>query len=67
MKILIGSVLYGYCGGVFGRDSYENKRVEAFGADWIICRDKKGCIHYAVFDNPYEIYGLEKYLEDKEG
>lgn len=38
----VGDVLHGYCGGAFGRDSYECKRVEAIGADWVICRTVGG-------------------------
>lgn len=37
--IAVGSILYGFCGGLFGRDSYANKRVEAFGIDWIVARE----------------------------
>lgn len=41
MKSLrIGEILYGYCGGSFGRDSYAEKRVEAIGADWVVCRSE---------------------------
>lgn len=36
--IFIGSILYGFCNGYFGRDNYEDKRVEAIGADWIVAR-----------------------------
>lgn len=36
--IRIGSILRGFCGGHFGRDSYHDKRVEAIGADWIVVR-----------------------------
>ena len=41
---MVGDMLYGYCGGLFGRDSYEDKRIEARGADWIVCRttDRRG-------------------------
>lgn len=35
----VGVVLYGFCGGYFGRDSYADKRVEAIGADWVIVRN----------------------------
>jgi|APSaa5957512622_1039677.scaffolds.fasta_scaffold27300_5 hypothetical protein len=35
----VGDVLYGYCGGIFGRDSYGAKRVEAIGADWVVVRE----------------------------
>ena len=35
----IGLVLKGFCNGHFGRDSYEDKRVEAIGADWLVARE----------------------------
>jgi hypothetical protein len=35
----VGDVIYGFCGGIFGRDSYSNKRVEFIGADWVVCRE----------------------------
>jgi hypothetical protein len=35
----VGDVLLGFCNGFFGRDSYEDKRVEALGADWVVARD----------------------------
>lgn len=40
--IFIGQKLYGYCGGMFGRDSYGTKRIEAFGVDWIVAREVDG-------------------------
>jgi hypothetical protein len=45
--IMVGTVLRGFCGGYFGRDSYEDKRVEAVGADWIVARDDFGRVHFA--------------------
>lgn len=47
--IYVGMVLYGYCDGYFGRDSYKNKRVEAFGVDWIVARDDSGGLCFADF------------------
>jgi len=41
----VGDVLYGFCGGSFGSDfakSYDDKRVEAIGADWVVARDTDG-------------------------
>lgn len=38
MSIRVGTKLYGFCGGFFGRDDYINKRVEAIGADWVVVR-----------------------------
>ena len=39
MTLQVGQVLYGYCGEYFGRDSYESKRVEAVGVDWVVARE----------------------------
>ena len=38
----VGDMLYGFCGGAFGRDVYHDKRVEAIGADWVVCRTSTG-------------------------
>ena len=38
----VGDVLPGFCGGHFGRDSYDDKRVEAIGADWVVARGQAG-------------------------
>jgi len=46
---VIGETLYGFCNGHFGRDSYENKRVEAVGVDWVVCRDEEEEVHFATF------------------
>lgn len=35
----VGDVLYGYCEGAFGRDSYGDKTVEAVGPDWVVARE----------------------------
>ncbi len=45
--LLVGTVLYGFCAGRFGRDSYEEKRVEGVGMDWVVARDERGEIHFA--------------------
>ena len=47
----IGQLLYGYCGGAFGRDSYFNKRIEAMGIDWVVARDEYGDLHIATGEN----------------
>lgn len=36
--IHVGTILQGFCRGYFGRDSYEDKRVEAVGVDWVVAR-----------------------------
>lgn len=37
-QILVGTMLYGYCEGHFGR-SYNPKRIEGVGVDWIVARE----------------------------
>ncbi len=59
MTVRVGSVLYGYCGGAFGRDSYDDKRVEAMGADWIVVRNRAGRPEFTT-GSPDE---LAEYLE----
>ncbi|HDY66769.1 MAG TPA: hypothetical protein ENH85_03140 [Candidatus Scalindua sp.] len=41
-QLQIGQILYGYCGGFFGRESYEDKRIEAIGFDWVVVREIDG-------------------------
>lgn len=45
-EVRVGSILYGFCGGCFGRDSYDNKRVEAMGADWVVVRNESGGVEF---------------------
>lgn len=61
-QIRVGAVLYGFCGGCFGRDSYSDKRVEAIGADWLVARetDRGGVVFFS--GNPAE---LEEYLDPR--
>jgi hypothetical protein len=56
----VGTVLEGYCGGCFGCDSYEDKRVEAIGADWVVAREiEKG--NAVFYDGRPE--DLEEYVK----
>jgi hypothetical protein len=43
-QLRVGAVLYGYCYGAFGRDSYDDKRVEAIGTDWVVVRETGGYV-----------------------
>lgn len=42
-KLHAGDTVYGYCGGIFGRDSYNDKRVVAVGQTegvrWAVLRE----------------------------
>ena len=48
--IRVGTKLYGYCGGYFGRDSHDTKRVEAVGADWVVAREESGNVVFCEGD-----------------
>jgi len=63
--LYVGQMLYGYCGGYFGRDSYGDKRIEGFGIDWIVCRDSQGGIHFAEGNDVHT--ALERYTQPEEG
>lgn len=39
VPLRVGDMLYGFCNGSFGRDSYGDKRVEAIGSDWVVVRE----------------------------
>lgn len=41
-KLKVRDVLYGFCNGRFGRDSYSDKTVEAIGTDWVVVRYESG-------------------------
>ena len=58
--IRIGTMLYGYCVGYFG-ESYDDKRVEALGADWVVARDNWGKVLFADIPPEY----LERFTENK--
>jgi hypothetical protein len=39
MDDLVGKTLRGFCGGMFGRESYGDKVIEAVGEDWVVVRE----------------------------
>jgi hypothetical protein len=57
----VGAQLYGFCGGQLGRDSYDDKRVEGIGADWVVAREDDGLPVFAHCD-PEE---LEQYTTEE--
>jgi len=58
--VRVGTVLYGYCNGYFGRGSYGDRRIEAIGSDWVVVREDDGIPDFASFSNPKI---MEEYLE----
>lgn len=55
MALQVGQMLYGYCRGVFGRDSYDDKRIEAVGFDWVVVRAENGTPNFACGSSDLEI------------
>lgn len=49
----IGMMIYGFCNGYFGRDSYDDKRIEAIGVDWIVARpcEEGAKAEFVAFDS----------------
>lgn len=53
----IGKKIYGFCDGYFGRDSFEDKTIEAIGFDWIVAREcNGGYVHLAHFSSSEEMF-----------
>lgn len=53
----IGTKIYGYCNGYFGRDDYGAKIIVAEGRKWIVCVDAysdSGWVTCANFDTEEE-------------
>lgn len=61
--IAVGKLLYGYCNGFFGRDSYDTKRIEAFGVDWMVVRENGGQVRFCPFSKDDNIESLIKAWE----
>lgn len=35
----VGDVVHGFCSGAFGRDSYDCRRIEVIGTDYVVTRN----------------------------
>lgn len=49
-----GDVIRGFAGGLFGRDSYDDKYVIAVGRDWIVAREESGGVVLASGPDVHE-------------
>jgi hypothetical protein len=63
---LIGTVLYGYCNGFFGRDSYGDKVIEAVGKDWIVVRTEQNEVDFCSFSDFEAMLSAVKEWSNKE-
>lgn len=46
--LTVGRAIHGYAGGAFGRDSYNCRRIEAAGTDWVVTRNDAGHAEFAL-------------------
>jgi len=56
-----GTLLKGFCGGMFGRDSYSDKRMEAMGWDRVVARGDDGLEFAFTEDGSTICLSLEGY------
>lgn len=59
-KVGIGTTLYGYCGGLFGSASYQDKIVIAIGPDWLVAKNTM-TNQYSLIQSEDDIESLEEY------
>lgn len=46
--LAVGDIIHGFANGAFGRDSYDCRKIEAVGPDWIVTRDENGDVEFAA-------------------
>lgn len=46
--LAVGDIIHGFANGAFGRDSYDCRRIEAVGPDWVVCRYESGAVDLAA-------------------
>jgi len=57
VKLAIGVIFLGFCQGYFGREAYGEKKVEAFGVDWIVVRGGvRNKLFFGTFDSTEDIH-----------
>jgi len=54
----VGTTIYGFCNGYFGRDSYDDKVIIASGENWIVGKTQYGYVEFASFDDGEEMEEL---------
>ena len=59
----VGDILYGFCQGFFGRDSYGEKTIEAIGRDWVVVREDDEPI-IAVFSPGWQLDKMNELLSE---
>lgn len=50
IMVKVGDQVHGYADGIFGRDSYACRIIEAVGTDWIVTRNSSGAAEFGRLD-----------------
>jgi hypothetical protein len=62
--VKVGTVLYAYHEGFFGSSCWEDLRVEAVGADWVVARGiNDGIARMATFEKGWQLDEMEVMLD----
>jgi hypothetical protein len=61
----IGEIFNGYCDGYFGRDSYGEKQVVAFGNNWIVLIENNNPIMATFIDKEERDFQVERWRKEK--
>jgi hypothetical protein len=64
--LFVGTEIFGFCNGFFGRDSYDDKIIIANGEDWIVTKDAKDIKEFATFENIDEMCQMINQWRQKE-
>lgn len=70
MNNFVGTKIYGYCNGYFGRDDYDDKIIILEGRKWIVCsyldtdNDYVTCVNFDTEEEKIEC--IKRWMEDKE-
>ena len=58
MNSFVGTKIYGYCEGYFGRDDYNDKVIILEGKKWIVCsyldNDRVTCVNFDIEEEKIE-------------
>jgi len=61
---VVGTPVNGFAWGIFGRDSYYDRRIEAVGHDWVVTRATTGQAEFVTDQRSLEL--LEQFIESGE-
>ena len=67
IKPQIGQQLYGYCGGIFGRDFWGPATVEVANYDYVVVRDSSGILSFdCTYDRSEYLFDIKWTIPEEE-